>query len=342
MNSNLTGATRICGHQDCNERTSRPNHPLCYEHYQDFQEKFIDECPNCSEVYKPAEYPICRSCYAQSSQSSPRTQSGDHGQSQNDDGGWNRQPHPEAGETPPSIVKAVEFVRQNMSEYSNECENHESNTIQYLIDPMLLGLGWVSYDPNQVVKEYKPAGKRPWGQAIAVDIALFEEGVPKVFVEAKRLDRDYDHDYKAQLDKYASYLDEGGIAVLTNGRFWLVHTVVNSDTEHLVTIDIAEGDAESVAGKLNNAIGRDARSDSNSKPKPIHPETITENLRKYRQREAKRRNLPAYTILKDETISLIATQQPADLHQLGNIKGVGPSTIDQHGAAIITIVSGMS
>lgn len=82
----------------------------------------------------------------------------------------------------------------------------------------------------------------------------------KVFVEAKRLDRDYDPDYKAQLDKYASYLDEGGIAVLTNGRFWLVHTVVNGDTDHLVTIDIAEGDAEIVAGKLDNVIGRDARS----------------------------------------------------------------------------------
>ena len=342
MNSNLTGASRICGHQDCNGRTSRPNHPLCYEHYQDFQEEFINECPNCSGVYKPADYPICRSCYTEQYQSSPRTQSGDHRQSQNDDGGWNRQPHPEAGEIPPLAVKAVQLVRQNMSEYSNECENHESNTLQYLVDPMLLGLGWAFYDPNQVIKEFKPAGKRPWGQAIAVDIALFEEGVPKVFVEAKRLDRRYDSDYKAQLDKYASYLDEGGIAVLTNGRFWLVHTVVNGDTEHLVTIDIAEGDAESVAGKLNNAIGRDTRSDSNSNPKPIHPETIAENLRKYRQREAKRRNLPAYTILKDETISLIATQQPADLHQLGVIKGIGPSTIDQHGAAIITIVRGTS
>ena len=206
MNSNLTGATRICGHQDCNERTSRPNHPLCNEHDQAFQKRFINECRNCPGVYKPAEYPICRSCYTQRGQSSQRTQPGGHRQSQNDDGGWNRQPHPEAGETPPSAVKAVEFVRQNMSEYSNECENHESNTIQYLIDPMLLGLGWVSYDPNQVVKEYKPAGNDLGDRAIAVDIALFKEGVPKVFVEAKRLDRDYDPDYKAQLDKYASYL----------------------------------------------------------------------------------------------------------------------------------------
>lgn len=207
MNNNLTAATPICGHQDCNEHTSRPDHPFCYEHYQASQERVIDECPNCLGVYKPAKYPVCRSC-AQKGQSSQRTQPGDHRQPQNDD------------------------------------------------------------------------------------------------------------------------------------RVWLVHTVVNGYTEHLITIDIAEGDAESVAGKLNNAIGRDAKSDSN--PKPTRPETIVENLRKYRQREAKRHNLPAYTILKDETISLIATQQPTDLHQLGNIKGVGPLTIEQHGAAIITIVRGMS
>ena len=128
--------------------------------------------------------------------------------------------------------------------------------------------------------------------------------------------------------------------MLTNGKFWQIHKVVNGYPQRLITINIAEGDAETAAGKLNNAIGRDARSDSN--PKPSHPETIAENLRKYRQREAKRRNLPAYTILKDETISLIATQQPVDLHQLGDIKGVGSSTIEQHGAAIITIVRGTS
>ena len=205
---------------------------------------------------------------------------------------------------------------------------------------MLRGLGWDVYDPSQVIKEFKPAGKRPWGQAIAVDFALIKKEVPKIFVEAKRLDRDYDPDYKAQLDKYASYLDEGGIAVLTNGRFWLVHTVVNGYTEHLITIDIAEGDAESVAGKLNNAIGRDAGGYPN--PKPVSPETIAENLRKYREHEAKHRNLPAYTILKDETINLIATQQPTNLQQLYDIRGVGPSTIEQHGSTIIKIVHSMN
>ncbi len=57
MNSNLTKATRTCGYQDCDERTSRPNYPLCYEHYRAFQERFIDECPNCSGIYKPLLYP---------------------------------------------------------------------------------------------------------------------------------------------------------------------------------------------------------------------------------------------------------------------------------------------
>ena len=265
-----------------------------------------------------------------------------HRQTQNDDRGWNQPPHPEQRETLSAAVKAVKLVRKNMRDYSKECENHESNTIQYLIEPMLLGLGWKVYDPSQVVKEFKPAGKRRWGQAIAVDIALIEKEVPKVFVEAKRLDRHYDSDYTEQLAKYADYLDEG-IAVLTNGRYWRVYAVINDDTKnlkHLLTIDIGEGDAEVVAGELSNAIGRDAGGYLN--PKPVSPETIAENLRKYRQREAKRRNHPAYTILKDETISLIATQQPADLHQLGVIKGIGPSTIDQHGAAIIKIVRGTS
>ena len=326
MKSSLTGTTRICGHQDCNEHTSRSEHPFCYEHDQAFQERFIDECPNCSGVYKPAKYCVCRSC-AQRGQSSQRTQPSDHRQPQNDDRGWNRQDK----ETSPLAVKAVKLVRKNMGEYSKECENHESNTIQYLVEPVLRGLGWDVSDPNQVRKEFKPADKR----AIAVDIALIKKGVPKVFVEAKRLDRHYDSGYSAQLDKYASYLDEG-IAVLTNGRFWKVYEVINGDTEHLFTIDIDEEDAEAVAGRLNNAIGRDAIGNPNSKR--ASPETIVENMRKYRKREAKRRNHPAYAILKDETINLIATQQPADLRQLGNIRGVGPSTIEQHGAAIIRII----
>ena len=49
---------------------------------------------------------------------------------------------------------------------------------------------------------------------------------------------------------------------------------------------------------------------------------------------------PRYTIFRDETIDLIAAQRPTDLRQLGSIWGVGPSILQQHGSAIITIVRG--
>ena len=107
--------------------------------------------------------------------------------------------------------------------------NNEANTIQFLIMPMLRGLGWDDDDPAQVIREYKPAGKRRFGQSMAVDLALLDRGVAKVFVEAKRLDREYDPEYTEQLDKYASYLDDGGVAALTNGRHWLIHTVVKGE-----------------------------------------------------------------------------------------------------------------
>ena len=49
---------------------------------------------------------------------------------------------------------------------------------------------------------------------------------------------------------------------------------------------------------------------------------------------------PAYAIFNNDTIDLIAAQRPTDLGQLGNIRGIGPSTLRQHGDAIIKIVRG--
>ena len=350
MTSNLTGAARICGEQDCDERTSRPGHPLCHLHYLEFQNDEIDECPNCPGIYKPSEFPICRRCYSQRQQqpSSQGPRTGGRGQPQIGGRGWGESDAPKTRSTTPT-AKAVELVRRNLSEHARECENNEKNTIQYLVRPMLLGLGWDVSNPEQVIEEYKPAGKQRYGQPIAVDIALIEKGVPKVFIEVKRLDRDYTLAYKDQLDKYASHLDRG-IAILTNGKFWRFYSIANGKTGHLRTIEITAGNAEAVAIELHDAIGspntveavRTAASTHRPRPIPARPETIAENLRQYREREARRRRVPAYTIYKDETIDMIATYQPTDLRQLGNIRGVGPSTLEQHGSAIIAIIRGQS
>ena len=360
MSSSLDGAGRICGEQDCNERIGRPNHPLCYDHYTAFQVDLIDECPNHPGVYKPSEYPICRSCYSQRKRPAQASSSDVSQQPQDDSRGWNRQPTsiPTAPQKSiETIVEAIAIVLRNIRDYEKECVNQERNTIQYLVRPMLRGLGWDFDDPKQVVEEFKPTGKQRYPQARAVDIALLDQGDPEVFIEVKRLDRQYAPDYEEQLAKYASYLHDGGIAVLTNGRHWHVHAVSDGKTQHRLTIDIADGDAESVAREIHKAIGRDVISSvgkrAASSP-PIQrqnrpetaarrpgPEAIAENLRQYREIEAWRRSQPAYTVFNNETIELIAAQRPADLRQLGNIKGIGPSTLQQHGDAIIRIVRGV-
>ena len=248
---------RICGEQDCEENTRRRNYPLCYSHYLTAESGTIDECPNHPGVYKPTKYPVCRQCYAEETQIFKTTHAVAEKREQYTTGGWDK-PFIKPKAIPLS-TDAVARVRKNMSEHARECANHESNTIQYLVDPMLRGLGWNFDDPEQVRKEYRPAEKRRWGKrGIAVDIALFESGIPTVFVEAKRLDREYNPDYRKQIDKYASYMDEG-TAVLTNGRFWLVSPVRNGRTRDPEVIDISQGSPEEVADKLDSLIGKGVR-----------------------------------------------------------------------------------
>ena len=273
MTTNRAEAARICGEQDCNERTGRPNHPLCYQHYIASQANVIDECPNHPGVYKPSEYDICRSCYSQRRQPAQSTRATVVSQQPQDDSqGWNLQPTPppEPPPLPDVAVKAVNRVRQNMTTHKRQCENHETSTIQFLITPMLRGLDWDFDDPNQVRTEFNPENKRRYGQS-RVDIALFDNGSPKVFVEAKRLDRNYDRGYLEQLGKYASFLQEGGIAVLTNGQYWQVYAVANGETKLQGTIDVAKGDAESAARELNSVIGKDVICSSGEKAAPNAP-----------------------------------------------------------------------
>jgi len=44
----------------------RPDHFLCYDHYADWEEDLIDECPNCSK-FKNARYDLCRPCEVRAS-----------------------------------------------------------------------------------------------------------------------------------------------------------------------------------------------------------------------------------------------------------------------------------
>ena len=191
-----------------------------------------------------------------------------------------------------------------------------------------------------------------------MDIALLDKGTPRVFIEAKRLDREHTPEYDDQLAKYASHLDDG-IAVLTNGRYWQVYSVANGNPAFQHTIDVAAGDEKDAARELNRVIGRDvicngveeaapdASAQRQNRPK-IAAQTpnsneVRLNLLRYRRdcyQEMMRRGRRAYYIVNDETIERIVAQRPSDLRQLESIQGISPSTLQRHGDAILRIVRG--
>ena len=309
----MTAATCICAEQDCPQPPNRPNQPLCRKHYLERQDGAISRCSDCQVTYKSAKYQVCRSCNQK-----------------------------QRGEPENSSVSVVETVRKNIERHRDRCTNHETNTIQYLVIPLLEGLGWDAKNPSEVVREFAPTGKRRYGRHEKVDVALLEGEDPMVFIEVKRLDRDLgDPQYMDQLKKYTrSCSMYGGFAVLTNGRYWQIHEVIQGRLHsNLLNVDILNGSAKSVADQLNRVIGREAAVVARWWAAELPTsEQITDALKDYRGREAQRR--PAFTIFSDATIALIAERKPANTAELQSIKGVGPTILRQHGEAILKIVAG--
>ena len=322
----MTADTRKCGEQDCPNPTSRPNHPLCRDHYLKRRDGAISLCSDCEVTYKPSKHRLCRDCKQSSiSESGPSWETGLQ----------------QTTVSPPtqSDVRAVETVRQNIAQHRELCTNHETNTTQYLVVPLLEGLGWDSRNPAQVVQEYAPKGKRWHGNHKKVDVALFADDNPIVFIEVKRLDREFRDEYMDQLKDYATNM-VSGFAVLTNGQYWLISYVTDGASQPRETVDILKGSAEEVARTFSTIIGKTAIVDA-SRSTPTRKQ-ITDALKKYRRREAQRRRSPAFTIFSDETIALIAESKPISTDELQSVKGIGSTTLGQHGAAILKIVSGGS
>ena len=346
MAATFNPAARACGAQDCPRSTGQPGHPLCRAHYQEFQQGAISPCPNHPQVYKPAQFAQCRECgIAKTVSNAVPTFKQKKGN------GWGQQ-KPETPETPhppETLVKAVQLVRRNMTAYEKDCANHETNTIQYLIMPMLRALGWDEGDPSQVKREFRPKGKNRYGNSIAVDIALLQNGNPKIFIEAKRLDREYNEEYRNQTEKYAAFLNEGEIATLTNGRHWLIHRITNRQVQLEQNIDLAAGQPVDVARQMQANFGRAETAAVPSPtgwqqqpkaqtPGPTAGELIRIKLREYRQKTTQQTGKPTYTIVRDEAIELLAEAQPRNPEQLSKIKGIGPSILASHGTAILDII----
>lgn len=55
-----TPRDNVCGYWSCN-RLIRHDHFLCREHYDDWEDRFIDACPSCGR-FKDMEFALCLDC----------------------------------------------------------------------------------------------------------------------------------------------------------------------------------------------------------------------------------------------------------------------------------------
>ena len=118
----------------------------------------------------------------------------------------------------------------------------EETTKQALILPLLDILGFSAFDPNKVHAEYQAdfagikAGER-------VDYALFCQGNPVMFIEAKSFNEDLDN-HCPQLSRYFNATPEVAICAITNGREWRFFTDLANknimDEEPFLTINIMD------------------------------------------------------------------------------------------------------
>lgn len=96
----------------------------------------------------------------------------------------------------------------------------EQDTKNAFIEPILGALGWPKEDLDRVRAEYRHTSRDN-----PVDYALFDEGRPVMFVEAKALDHDIDsHKFVSQV---LSYANVAGVdwALITNGHQWDLYSV---------------------------------------------------------------------------------------------------------------------
>ncbi|MGQ9732196.1 MAG: type I restriction endonuclease [Candidatus Zipacnadales bacterium] len=112
------------------------------------------------------------------------------------------------------LVAALERARERIKsvEEGRTLPLGEQNTKAILIEPVLEALGWNVRDPDEVFREYYREPNDP-----RVDYALFIEGSPRLFVEAKELRQNLsDRKWISQLLTYATLV---GVkwCLLTNG-----------------------------------------------------------------------------------------------------------------------------
>lgn len=86
--------------------------------------------------------------------------------------------------------------------------------------------------------------------------------------------------------------------------------------------------------------GRAARASADTNRELTGDEAALETaLRAWRTKEAKKRGVPAFRILTNQTLLGIAVARPKDENELLDVSGIGPALLEKYGRALLSIVT---
>jgi ATP-dependent DNA helicase RecQ len=72
---------------------------------------------------------------------------------------------------------------------------------------------------------------------------------------------------------------------------------------------------------------------------PGENKALFEELRLLRKRLADQQAIPAYIVLSDKTLHLIAQEQPRTVEQFGTISGIGEYKRDKYGKEFVELIN---
>ena len=148
------------------------------------------------------------------------------------------------------LLDTIRLVQAEIENNRDVYVNNETQTINDLVQPILMELGWRRSKSN-ASHFYAQYDKVAGGK---VDLALIQNDKPIAFIEAKKINKKLRNDNVAQLYGYCKH-KRIRIAVLTNGSEWQFYspqlrTEKVYDRRRLFTINLEQETAESVANSL--------------------------------------------------------------------------------------------
>ncbi len=140
----------------------------------------------------------------------------------------------------PDFSGRIKSHAEHVANVGSHCSTEET-TKQALILPLLDILGFSPFDPTRVKAEY--SADFPGVKASErVDYALFCDGVPVMFIEAKAHSEKLDN-HCPQLSRYFNATPEVTIGAITNGREWRFFTDLANknmmDDNPFLTVDFS-------------------------------------------------------------------------------------------------------